>query len=52
MFITKVMSKYLAINGIDEDVGGRILETSNRKTTRARRIEMARVIFSLASAGK
>ena len=52
MFMTNVISKYLAINGTSSDVGGRIFETSNRKTTNARRMEMARVIFSEQSAGR
>lgn len=35
-----------AIRGIVDEVGGRILETSKRKTTIERRTEMMRVIFS------
>jgi hypothetical protein len=65
MFSTKVRSRYLnayslenshqsylAINGIVSEVGGRILETSNRNTTNASRMLMPRVIFSEHSAGK
>jgi len=50
--MTNVSSRYLAIRGMVEEVGGRIFETSNKNTTRASRIEMARVIFSEASAGR
>jgi len=32
--------RYLAMRGMLDDVGGRILETSRRKTTSARRIEI------------
>jgi hypothetical protein len=52
IFMTNVMSKYFAINGIVSDVGGRILLTSNRNTTNASRMDMASVIFSEQSAGK
>jgi len=52
MFMTKVISKYFAMSGIDEEVGGRIFETSSRNTTNARRMEIAKVIFSSASAGR
>ena len=44
MFMMKVKSRYLAIRGIVIDVGGRILETSSRKTTRANRMEIHIVI--------
>jgi hypothetical protein len=44
----KVSNKYLAISGIVDDVGGRILETSNRNTTIDRRTDIVRVIFSPA----
>lgn len=43
---TKVRRRYLARRGIVEDVGGRIFETSNRKTTMERRTEIVNVIFS------
>lgn len=33
VFMMKVKSKYLAINGSTSDVGGRIFDTSNRNTT-------------------
>jgi len=39
MFIMNVNNRYLAISGILTDVGGKILETRSRNTTRARRIE-------------
>lgn len=39
-------SKYLAINGIVDEVGGRILETSNRKTTIESNTDIVSVIFS------
>jgi hypothetical protein len=52
IFIINVNKRYLAINGITIDVGGRIFEISKRNTTRARRIEMDKVIFSPASVGK
>ncbi|KPM07962.1 hypothetical protein QR98_0064750 [Sarcoptes scabiei] len=41
-----VKSKYLAINGRANDVGGRILETSKRKTTNANRMDIPKVTFS------
>lgn len=63
-----VIRRYFAINGIVELVGGRIFdlekiytqknllkitfETTSRKTTKASRILIASVIFSLDSAGK
>jgi len=43
-FMMNVKSRYLAISGIVMDVGGRILETSSRKTTNASRIEIHVVI--------
>ena len=52
MFMMKVNKRYLAIRGMVSDVGGRILETSSRKTTRASKMEMHMVIFSPASAGR
>jgi hypothetical protein len=39
-FSTKISSKYLAISGIVDDVGGRIFETSSKKTTIERRTEI------------
>jgi hypothetical protein len=36
----KLTSKYLAINGIVEEVGGKILDTKRRKTTIERRTEI------------
>lgn len=52
MFKMKVRSKYFAINGMESEVGGRILETSNKKTTKANKIEIPSVIFSEHSAGR
>jgi hypothetical protein len=52
MFMMNVKSRYLAIRGMLTDVGGRIFETSRRKTTSASSIEMHIVIFSPASAGR
>lgn len=52
MFKQKVVNKYLAIKGIVDDVGGKIFETNNKKTTKANRILIASVIFSSASAGR
>lgn len=40
------------MRGIVEEVGGRILETSSRKTTIERRTEIVRVIFSVESVGR
>lgn len=51
-FMRNVNSKYFAINGTTSDVGGSIFDTSRRNTTSDRRIEIPRVIFSPASAGK
>jgi hypothetical protein len=45
-FMRNVKSKYLAMRGRTREVGGRILETRRRKTTRERRIDMPRVTFS------
>lgn len=45
-FNPNVRSKYLAISGIVEEVGGSIFETSNRNTTIDRRTEIVSVIFS------
>jgi len=52
IFIINVNKRYLAINGITVDVGGKIFDISKRKTTKAKRIEIDRVIFSPASVGK
>lgn len=52
MFKTNVRRRYRAIRGMVDEVGGRILETRRRKTTKARRMLIASVIFSLASAGR
>ena len=38
MFMMKVKSKYLAMSGNTNDVGGKIFETSSRKTTSERRM--------------
>lgn len=45
-FKTNVNNKYLAINGIVEEVGGRIFETNNKNTTIDRSTEIVKVIFS------
>lgn len=50
-FIKKVNSKYLAIKGSTNDVGGNILETSNKKTTNDSKIDMPKVTFSPARGG-
>jgi hypothetical protein len=47
-----VNSRYLAMRGITVDVGGKIFDIRRRKTTRASRIDMDKVIFSPASVGK
>ena len=52
IFIIKVKRRYLAINGIVIEVGGRIFETSRRNTTKASKMDIHMVIFSPASAGK
>jgi len=52
MFMMNVKSKYLAMSGIVMEVGGRILETSNKNTTKASKMEIHMVIFSPASAGR
>jgi hypothetical protein len=51
-FRINVNNRYFAINGIVDEVGGRILETSNKNTTIDRRTEIVRVTFSVESAGK
>lgn len=52
IFKINVSKRYLAIKGILSEVGGKIFETSNRNTTKANKILIARVIFSEHSAGK
>ena len=52
IFIIKVNRRYLAINGITVDVGGKIFDMRRRNTTNARRIEIDKVIFSPASVGR
>ena len=52
MFMINVKRRYLAISGILTDVGGSILDTSNRNTMRASKMEIHIVIFSPASAGR
>jgi hypothetical protein len=52
IFIINVNKRYFAINGITVDVGGKIFDISNRKTTKAKRIEIDKVIFSPASVGR
>jgi len=49
---TMVNIRYLPIRGTSSDVGGTIFEIKSRKTVRARRTEMQRVIFSPQSEGK
>jgi hypothetical protein len=44
--------KYLDINGILDDVDGRIFEINNIKKTKATSIDVQSVIFSAASLGK
>lgn len=43
VFMTKVNRRYLAIRGSTSEVGGRIFDTSNRNTTRERRMEIPKV---------
>jgi len=52
MFIINVKNRYFEMSGIVTDVGGRLLETSSKNTTRASKMEIHRVTFSCASAGK
>lgn len=52
VFMMKVKSKYLAISGSTSEVGGRIFDTSSRKTTSESKILIPSVTFSPASAGK
>ncbi len=52
IFIINVNKRYLAINGITIDVGGKIFVISNKNTTSASKIEIDNVIFSPASVGK
>jgi hypothetical protein len=47
-----VKSKYLAINGIVEEVGGRIFDTNKRKTTIESKTLIVSVIFSPESVGR
>ena len=42
-----VNRRYLAMRGMLTEVGGKILETRSRKTTRARRIEMVNYEHSM-----
>lgn len=51
IFSTKVNNKYFAINGIVREVGGKILETSNKKTTMERSTLIVKLIFSAESVG-
>jgi hypothetical protein len=46
MLRINVSSKYFAINGIVSDVGGRIFETSSKKTTKASKMEMPKGLFN------
>jgi len=48
-FMTKVNSRYFAISGSTNEVGGKIFETRSRNTTNDSRIEMPSVTFSPAS---
>lgn len=52
VFMMNVNSKYLAMSGSTNEVGGSILETSSRKTTSDSKMLMPSVTFSPASAGK
>jgi len=52
MFMMNVKSRYLAISGMLLDVGGRIFDTSSRKTMSASRIDIHMVVFSPASDGR
>jgi hypothetical protein len=52
MFIMSVKIKYFEMSGMTIEVGGRILETRSKKTTKASKIEMHSVIFSPSSVGK
>ena len=52
VFMMKVKSKYLAMSGNTRDVGGKIFDTSSRKTTSESKMLMPNVTFSPASAGK
>jgi hypothetical protein len=49
---TNVKSKYLAINGIVDDVGGKIFDTRSKNTTIDNNTLIVRVIFSPESAGR
>ena len=43
---------YLAMRGMVEEVGGRIFDTSSKKTTIESKTDMIRVIFSVESVGR
>lgn len=45
VFIINVKSKYLAINGSTNDVGGRILDTKSRNTTNDSKMLIPRVTW-------
>lgn len=45
VFMMKVKSKYLAINGSTSDVGGRIFDTSNKNTTSDSKILIPSVTY-------
>ena len=51
VFMMKVKSKYLAMRGKTREVGGRIFDTSKRKTTSESKMLIPKVTFSPASAG-
>jgi len=51
-FIKNVNSKYLAIKGSTNDVGGNIFETNNRNTTNDSKIDMPKVTFSPRSSNE
>lgn len=52
MLSTNVSTRYLAISGIVSEVGGNILDTNNRKTTKASRRLIDKVTFSEHAAGR
>lgn len=45
VFMMNVNSRYLAINGSTNDVGGRIFDTSNKNTTNDSKILMPNVTY-------
>lgn len=49
---TMVNIRYFPMRGTSSEVGGTIFEIKSKKTVRARRTEMQRVIFSPQSEGK